>query len=460
VAQTTTTQLSISVVIPVHNGMEHLRHCLESLRASELQPTELIVVDDGSTDDSASIAAGFGAKVLSTDGKSGPSRARNLGAQAAQGDILLFLDADVCVHADTISKIVLEFLRHPDVDAVMGSYDKKPSAPSYLSQFRNLMHHFVHQNSKRNATTFWAGCGAMRRLVFLEFGGFDEKYVSPSIEDIELGSRMAQADRKLVLNPNIQVTHLKRWNFGSMMRTDFFYRALPWSELSLRSGQMPNDLNLRISQRISVALVFLLIALGTDLAVRWHAYFLTPLFATLFILLSDYWVEGSMNRSRTVMALMLAVLAVIIVLSYRYHMYPIIPTVLVAWVGLFARHRYACARRTWRKRTGILVGGYCLLAIVFVWIYLPFHPREYLFVLLLVTLVVLNEQFYMFLAADRGKLFALAAIPFHLLYFASSGLAFAVALIRHAISRLVNAPPEPSKVTLPAKEHKAGAAAQ
>jgi hypothetical protein len=252
----------------------------------------------------------------------------------------------------------------------------------------------------------------------------------------------------LALNGDIQVKHLKRWIFRSMMKTDFFYRALPWSELSLRFGRLPNDLNLRISQRISVALVFLLIALGADLAIRWHALFLVPLFATLFLLLSDYWVEGSVNRSRPVMALMVTNLSLIVGLSYWYHMYPVIPVVLVAWLALFARHRYACSSKVWWKRTAILIGGYFILATVFVWIYLPFHPREYLFVLLLVTLVALNKQFYMFLAAGRGKLFAIAAIPFHLLYYASSGLAFAVAVIRHGFGRLLGERAEVPKVSV------------
>jgi glycosyltransferase involved in cell wall biosynthesis len=451
---------SVSVVIPVYNDHDHLRLCLESLRASELQPTECIVVDDGSTDDSAGIAARYGAKVLSTNGRFGPARARNLGAQSACGDILLFLDADVCVHADTVSKVANEFLQDPSLDAVMGSYDRSPASPDYISQFRNLMHCFVHQQSNRQATTFWAGCGAIRRQVFLDFGGFNEKYRLPSIEDIELGYRMAHAGRKLALNADIQVKHLKRWIFRSMIKTDFFYRALPWSELSLRFGRLPNDLNLRISQRISVALVFLLIALGADLAIRWHAIFLVPLFATLFLLLSDYWVEGSVNRSRPVMALMVTNLSVIVGLSYWYHMYPVIPAVLVAWLGLFARHRYACSSKVWRKRTAILVGGYFVLATGFVWVYLPFHPREYLFVLFLVTLVALNKQFYMFLAAGRGKLFAVAAIPFHLLYFASSGLAFTVAVIRHGFGRLLGVPAEVPKVFVRAEADKPSAAAR
>ena len=144
--------------------------CLKSLAASTEPPLECIVVDDGSTDDSAAIAERHGATVVSTGGRCGPARARNIGAQLAQGEILLFLDADVCVHPNTVALAGWELAWHPDLDAVIGSYDRRPTAAGFLSQYRNLMHHFVHHRGRREASTFWAGCGAIRRHVFLEAG--------------------------------------------------------------------------------------------------------------------------------------------------------------------------------------------------------------------------------------------------------------------------------------------------
>ena len=440
----------LSIVIPVYNSVAELRQCLASLRLSKTPPFECIVVDDGSTDESAAVAAQFGAKVLSTGVKSGPAVARNLGARAAGGDILLFLDADVCVHPDTICKVLEEFANDSYLDAVMGSYDERPSAQNFISQYRNLMHCFVHQNSNRTATTFWAGCGAIRRSVFLDFGGFDEKYGTPAIEDIELGYRLSQGGRKLVLSPDLQVKHLKRWGVRSMTKADFFYRALPWSELALQSGRMPNDLNLRISQRISVGLVFILSSLAAYSTVRWHVYFLTPLIATFSILLAYYWIENVTNRSKLVTGLIMINIALIVGLSYWFHMLAIIPMVLIAFLALFTRHRYACSRENWRKRTGIMVGGYCLMAAGLVWIYFPWAPIGCVFLLLMLTLLLLNVQFYVFLAGNRGKLFALSAIPFHLFYFASSGAAFAIALMRHGFGKLL--PPQAPPVQVKAVE--------
>ncbi len=87
--------LGVSVVIPVYNAASSLHQCLESLNVSTVPPLECIVVDDGSTDESPKIAAQHGAKVLSTGGRLGPARARNIGAEAASGEIVFFLDADV-----------------------------------------------------------------------------------------------------------------------------------------------------------------------------------------------------------------------------------------------------------------------------------------------------------------------------------------------------------------------------
>jgi glycosyltransferase involved in cell wall biosynthesis len=418
------------------------------------------VVDDGSTDDSVKIAAEHGAKVLSTNGRFGPARARNLGAKAASGEIVCFLDADVCVYPDTISKIIAEFAGDPELDAVIGSYDRSPSAPNFMSQYRNLMHAFVHQHSNREATTFWSGCGAIRRQVFLDSGGFDENhYHAPAIEDVELGYRLFQANRKLALNAAIQVKHLKHWDLCGMIETDFFQRAIPWSELTLRSGRMPNDLNLRISQRISVALAFILVALGAYGAIRWHVYFLAPLLAIFFILLSSYSIDTSHHRSRLVMTMMFTVMALIVGLSYRFHMQPLIPLVLVAWLAVFTRHRYAYSREKWRRWTRMLVGGYCFLIVAWIAVYLPRYPLKFAFFVLLMTLVVLNKQFYLFLAGERGRLFALATIPFHLLYFVYSGVAFMVALIRYSLDKLRRPTAEVRGVTPPAEEAKVKAIA-
>src|ERR1700678_212677 len=120
---------SISVIIPACDAAAYLPRCLQALGNSACEPFETIVVDDGSKDSTADLARRFGARVLTTDRRSGPARARNLGAKEATGDIVFFLDADVCVKVDTLFKIAHSFNSDPELDALMGSYDSDPSCP-------------------------------------------------------------------------------------------------------------------------------------------------------------------------------------------------------------------------------------------------------------------------------------------------------------------------------------------
>lgn len=249
----------ISIVIPVHNAGEDFRHCLGNIAASTTPPHEIIVVADGDSDGSWRAAGEFGVTLLRVPESRGPAHARNRGAGVATGDILLFIDSDVAVPGDAVSLVAEVFRDDPELAALFGSYDEEPLAGNFLSQYKNLFHHYVHQTANEEASTFWSGCGAVRREIFEQLSGFNEEYSRPSIEDIELGYRLKKAGCRIRLLKGLKVKHLKRWGVVSLLRADILYRALPWSQLILREGSMLNDLNLKISTRASVVAVCLLI---------------------------------------------------------------------------------------------------------------------------------------------------------------------------------------------------------
>lgn len=242
----------ISIVIPVYNGAAYLAACLKSIQELRPAPIECIVVDDGSTDASARIAQAAGVTVISAPDRRGPACARNLGARAARGEILFFIDADVVVLPDALARVAARFSEDSTRHAVIGSYDQDPAGPGLLSQYRNLLHCYTHQHGQTQTCGFWTGCGAIRRAAFWAHGGFDESYPRPCIEDLELGARLRQAGRQVWLDKGLQVKHLKRLRFWTVMKTDLVDRALPWTLLILRSGRMPVDLNLKWGQRFSV----------------------------------------------------------------------------------------------------------------------------------------------------------------------------------------------------------------
>lgn len=262
----------VSLIIPVHNGRDTLPQCLAAVNQTLYDAWECVVVDDGSTDGSGALARQMGMRVITNDsGLPGPAQARNLGAAAAEGDVLFFIDADVLVQPGTVGIVAATLSAYPDLAACFGSYDDSPTETNFLSQYRNLLHHFTHQQARSEASTFWSGCGAIYRHVFNEIGGFAvSAFPRPSIEDIELGYRLRAAGYQIRLEKLLQVSHMKRWSARQMVVTDVRDRAIPWSRLILQDGSLPNDLNLQTGQRVSTAVAFLgLVAPGGALVTSW-----------------------------------------------------------------------------------------------------------------------------------------------------------------------------------------------
>jgi GT2 family glycosyltransferase len=256
-----------SVIIPATDAPVTLERCLAAIHAAADAPEEVIVVDG---------PPGMG-----------PAAARNAGVARATGSILVFVDSDVAVHADVFKRIRARFEREPELAAVFGSYDDLPSLHGIVSSFRNMLHHYVHQSSGGLATTFWAGLGAVRREAFVDVDGFDDwRFRSPSVEDLELGLRLAAAGGLIRLDPEIQGTHLKHWRLQKMLLTDLLYRGIPWTALLLERGPRAARLNLRGSSGVA-ALAFVL---GVATVAGRRPRFAYPLaLAYLIINLPFYW---------------------------------------------------------------------------------------------------------------------------------------------------------------------------
>ncbi len=371
----------VSVIVPVRDDPANLDLCLEALAASDHPDFEIVVVDDGSTSgESGEVAAGHGARLIRLEESSGPAAARNAGAREARHPYLFFVDADVCVQADTLRRGAEVFAGDPTVDAIFGSYDASPGARNLISQYRNLLHHFVHQHGRQEASTFWTGCGAIKRSVFLEMGGFDTGYGTASIEDIELGARLRKEGRRVLLVKEVQAKHLKRWTLRGMITTDVLQRAIPWTLLLLRAGHLPQDLNLKTSQRLSVLLTFGLAA--TFLLGSWlyQSLLLVPLALLLGVVLIDRW-----TLHRPVPA-------------------PLRILIVLAGLGTVAVMLWSFASGRGRVELWLLLSLGFLLGIV-----------------------LLNLRFYVFLAKLKGPLFLSLAVPLHVLYFLYGGLGFALA---------------------------------
>ncbi len=281
-----------SVVMPAHQASLLLPRTLGALVDSDYPRDrwELIVVDDASADDSATVAARYADTVIRLPGNPhGPAYARNRGFEVSRGEIVMFFDSDVVVRKETIRRFVEVLTSRTDVGAVFGAYDDEPTDRGFMSQYRNLLHHYTHSKNPGEVETFWAGAGAVRRDVFDEAGMYDEwHFARPQIEDIELGARIRAIGARILLVPDIQVTHLKRWTFIGVVRTDLRDRGIPWARLLAHRKAMisTTSLNLRWTEKFNTLLVWLGLALVA--ASLWaHSWLLfgvaliCPLIATL-----------------------------------------------------------------------------------------------------------------------------------------------------------------------------------
>jgi GT2 family glycosyltransferase len=353
--------MGITAIIPVRNGARTIAACVSALLAAA--PDAVLVVDDASTDDTARIARTAGARVLPNTGLPGPSGARNTGAAAAAttditgspgpagarntgagsaaADILFFVDADVLVRPDAVERI-RRALADEHVGAVFGSYDVGSSTDSFISQYKNLQHHYVHQQARTDSGSFWAGCGAIRRAVYERIGGFDAaRYPRPSIEDIEIGQRLHEAGVRVRLLKDLQVTHLKRWTFLGLVRTDIVQRAVPWSRLIVERGGT-TDLNLAVQYRASAVLVWLsaiLVATAVGLpGLRWASLgVLAGALVGLAALSADFYSFVRRERSW-------ALLLLVVPLHWLYYAYSSATFVVVALSWPLVRRLAASSR--------------------------------------------------------------------------------------------------------------------
>lgn len=193
-----------SVIIPAYNADKTLDRCLAAVWASADPPDQLIVVDDGSD---SPIPGG-----LRIPQRGGPGRARNLGALNADGDVLIFLDADVLIPPDTIALLTAQLAADAGLGAVQTVYDTACEVPGFASQFQNLLQHW---NVTRAAGADFHGlssyCVAIRRVAFDAAGGFDEQVGRATVEDDSLGLALNAAGWPVRVASKIRVSHLARF---------------------------------------------------------------------------------------------------------------------------------------------------------------------------------------------------------------------------------------------------------
>lgn len=274
---------TFSLITPAYNNPEEVRKLLDSIRPEAMKDKtlEAIVVDDCSKDRSLEKVvneSGF-ATYLRMDSNSGPAAARNAGAKAARNEILIFLDSDVILNSDTLSRIRDKFSMDRDLAIFGGEYDIEPANPSLSTKFKSLM---VRSWSPRKdmVTVFLTRLGAIRRDIFFEFGGFDTNLKTAAVEDYELGRRLMSKGHAIHYDPAVTVKH----HFPTFKKQIglFFHRAFMWIYILKKYRKFDNTCTTPL---LGLAQAFgFLSALSLVLAAaNMNLIYLSLLFLALFI---------------------------------------------------------------------------------------------------------------------------------------------------------------------------------
>jgi len=218
----------ISIVIPVKDRADELQRCLTSLSLLNYPPEKLqiIVVDDGSSDDSPQVARRFGALVVPSGGTGrGPAAARNVGASMATGEILAFIDSDCSASQEWLTELIPAF-SNPAMAAVGGQVDGMCSA-SAIDRYESIMSSLSLGSRERtgssgNDTFYLPSCNLLvRRAAFRSAAGFkDEMHVG---EDVDLTWRLRDQGWTIAYLPAGNVLHEHRSSIRSFMSRRFDY---------------------------------------------------------------------------------------------------------------------------------------------------------------------------------------------------------------------------------------------
>jgi glycosyltransferase involved in cell wall biosynthesis len=220
--------MKVSVYVPCFNGERHIAMCIASLLVQSRRPEEIIVVDDGSTDASAAIAASYPVTLIRHERNLGLAAARNTALAAATGDIIASIDADCFAMRGWLDRLVRTLEKNPKV---VGAAGRLIEANYRTLADRWRTHHLAQHHGAKlivNPLFLHGANTAFRRAALLAIGGYSVAFRTNG-EDFDICFRLRRRDpsRHLVYDPRPLVMHLREDTIASVIRTRFRYLFYP-----------------------------------------------------------------------------------------------------------------------------------------------------------------------------------------------------------------------------------------
>lgn len=313
-----------SIIVPTFNNQETLEKCLQAItKIKGFDNCELIVADDSSTDFSVDIAKRYKAKIVSNQDNKGAAFTRNIGAQVAEGEILLFVDSDVVL----LSKDVLSFIKNgfklSNVCGVFGIYDRKIAFNNFFSGYKHLYNCFTQEATPKYCPVASSSIFAVPRKNFLKAGGFNENYPGVMAEDVEFSIRLAIKENKLFLKDSrIRGLHLKNYNFKTLLITNY----LRTKGIS-KTIQKKDNKRMYLKANVNYSKSPLLLAASTIgffiLSLIWHFFIFPALLSILLFFLSQInffkYLKKNKNTSFAILSIFFSLMEILLIISWALY---------------------------------------------------------------------------------------------------------------------------------------------
>lgn len=282
----------VSVIIPNRNGAATIGLCLEAALASRHDSFEVVVVDDGSEDNSLEIISRHPCTLVSFNRPRGSSAARNAGAAHSRGRILFFIDADCLLERETIRLAEEAAMLHGPATIVGGTYTNTPYDRGFYSFYQSVFVNFSETRHGGSPDYLAAHAMILHAEAFRRSGGFPERFL-PIIEDVEFSHRLRRQGYRLRMEPHIQVRHIFNFTLtGSLANA--FRKSFYWTTYSLNHRDLLADSGCA-SHGLKISALLLAAAAGCLLT----SYLLpetVPRTAALLPLLLNPLINGSFLR--------------------------------------------------------------------------------------------------------------------------------------------------------------------
>ena len=276
------TQPLLSVIVTTYNSEKTVKRCLEAIRQSTYPSYEVIVIDDGSSDQTLTYAHRYADRVIPKS-HIGKAYVRGIGLQSAQGDIVVNVDSDVEIQPDTLSRIASQFSSEPETAAVTGLVSRSNPYNNFASQYKNLYMHYMFRNLPDRVSFLYGSIYAVSRQVIPLYN-----VNRHDVDDTEFGQQICDKGHHITFMRDLEIIHNRHFTLQSLIYNDFNI-PFAWGQLFIKYKGWKllgkNKTGFLHSSRAQLFSLMLMPLALCSLVLAWWA----PLFIVISFVLVGIW---------------------------------------------------------------------------------------------------------------------------------------------------------------------------